>query len=518
MNRFARVVVTSLEGAMGQTWGGALFLDSNEGAWPIYPGENPFLDDAARARLNARRAAPAEGPGTPSDRGYLLTAADRAQLEHFRFLEILENCAGPLAFAGWRATRPNRRRNSTRTSGPCAAWSKAGRAPPRARSCSDRWRQAVRRTHRPAAAGGARREPLTSEVFAGRRDPGSGVRRVLLQFRRAHRPGRTSLDRSVVGPRPRNGLEPPGDVRAAADLRRGALARRRAAASTDAKTGWSAGSCTAGCAWPSTSHQEPRRMTADDWQARTRRRVGAGARGQRDRPAPRAGGRQGAAADAGDLPFWWRSTLSRAEWAARRCLESLAETAQRSRAGRRARRRPLAVPGAHVSRGPEDRERPAASCGHVATRAARPARFCGGQRPAHRHPHRSAPRGGRADTSAQLDAGQGLGLGALLLMGIAEGLRTRDDPGGRHPSRRRQRCAVDRRAVERLRSDRRSNNSPRSSGPSSSARKAHSSAGTAAMMPRNCRWPRRRSPPPCWPRRRRVTHAADEGPGAGECG
>ena len=47
-HRFARVVVTTLEGAAGQTWGGAVLLDSNEGAWPLYPPENPFLGDVAR--------------------------------------------------------------------------------------------------------------------------------------------------------------------------------------------------------------------------------------------------------------------------------------------------------------------------------------------------------------------------------------------------------------------------------------------------------------------------------------
>ena len=98
-HRYARVVLTTLDGAMGQSWGAALFLDSNEGAWPLYPSENAFLDDALRARLNQRRSESKEVPDAPW-RGYLLTSVDRAQLEHFRFMEILGHCTGPVAFAG----------------------------------------------------------------------------------------------------------------------------------------------------------------------------------------------------------------------------------------------------------------------------------------------------------------------------------------------------------------------------------------------------------------------------------
>ena len=86
-HRFARVVVTTLEGAIGQVWGGALFLDSLEGDWPLYPSENPFLDDAARVRLNTLRADHSlDGDGQA--RGHLLTSSELAQLEHFRFLEV----------------------------------------------------------------------------------------------------------------------------------------------------------------------------------------------------------------------------------------------------------------------------------------------------------------------------------------------------------------------------------------------------------------------------------------------
>ena len=97
-HRFARVVVTTLEGAAGQSWGGAVLLDSNEGQWPLYPPENPFFDDAVRARFNVRRTE-FEGREAEERPHHLLTSADRAQLEHFRFLETLENCVGPLAFA-----------------------------------------------------------------------------------------------------------------------------------------------------------------------------------------------------------------------------------------------------------------------------------------------------------------------------------------------------------------------------------------------------------------------------------
>ena len=93
---FARIFVTSLSGAVGQTWDGALFLDCNEGVWPHARAENPCLDDRQRSFLNGRRKV-----GDPA-LGHLLTASDRARLELGHFYEVLENCTGAFAFASVR--------------------------------------------------------------------------------------------------------------------------------------------------------------------------------------------------------------------------------------------------------------------------------------------------------------------------------------------------------------------------------------------------------------------------------
>ena len=171
-HRFARVVVTTLEGAIGQVWGGAVFLDSLEGDWPLYPAENPFLDDAERARLNARRSE-SNLDDDGQARGHLLTSSELAQLEHFRFLEVLENCTGPLAFAG--AVRdpaePNKELYPNEWALRCFVESRQGAAEEAGQRLLDRWRQAVQavkrragqtsesgakpsafRVHRPAAA------------------------------------------------------------------------------------------------------------------------------------------------------------------------------------------------------------------------------------------------------------------------------------------------------------------------------------------------------------------------------
>ena len=89
--RHARVVVTTLANALHQTWERIVFLDSCEGVWPRAAEENTFLDDAARAALNAR--------GGP--RGHLLTTGDHAALAEAHFLDVLEHCTGELVFAAY---------------------------------------------------------------------------------------------------------------------------------------------------------------------------------------------------------------------------------------------------------------------------------------------------------------------------------------------------------------------------------------------------------------------------------
>ncbi len=86
----AVVVVTTFSGAAGQSWHRLIFLDSNEHAWPLPIPENPFLPDAARVRLNGHRKESAP----------LLTTRDLRVLEQARFLDLLEHCRQPVAFAG----------------------------------------------------------------------------------------------------------------------------------------------------------------------------------------------------------------------------------------------------------------------------------------------------------------------------------------------------------------------------------------------------------------------------------
>jgi len=86
----SQVVVTTFADAAQQTWGRLIFLDSNERVWPAQFAENRFLPDAARIRLNANRG----------ESGRLLTTQDLRLLDQARFLDLLEHCRGPIAFAG----------------------------------------------------------------------------------------------------------------------------------------------------------------------------------------------------------------------------------------------------------------------------------------------------------------------------------------------------------------------------------------------------------------------------------
>jgi len=86
----ARVVVTSFADAAQQPWGRVIFFDSNEHVWPASRGENPFLPDAAMARLNLRRG----------ESGRMLATRDLRAIEEGRFLDLIEQTRGVVAFAG----------------------------------------------------------------------------------------------------------------------------------------------------------------------------------------------------------------------------------------------------------------------------------------------------------------------------------------------------------------------------------------------------------------------------------
>ena len=109
----APVVVTTFANAAQQTWERLIFLDSNEHVWPAPIGETA--------------AAP-------------LTRHDLRALEQARFLDLLEHCRGPIAFAASSWSRRSRGALRNQTSG-CS-----GR-------CWRRHRGSSRRTSGPRARG-----------------------------------------------------------------------------------------------------------------------------------------------------------------------------------------------------------------------------------------------------------------------------------------------------------------------------------------------------------------------------
>lgn len=328
-HRFARVVITTLEGAIGQTWGGLLFLDSNEGAWPIYPPENPFLDDAARHRLNEQRAASDAGP-PERRRHHLLTSSDHAQLEHFRFLDVLENCTGPLAFAGvsrdpsefTRELYPNEWALRCLIEGSAAANG--------SENLLDRWRRATRRAERRLPRLGKRDAAHLGEVFAGRRDPGTPFDQYLFNFDALTAPDElpftahwSARDLQSAWNRPATfalaeifGVEPWRD--GARELVRG--------------ESWMIGRLVH--RWLHSALRgpaEPRRLSDLDWQhALTSGLARARAETETRLRAAAAPGSKSTARPDGDagLPLWWQGVLHKADWAARRCLETLAQAAR----------------------------------------------------------------------------------------------------------------------------------------------------------------------------------------------
>lgn len=397
-NRFARVSVTTLQNAAGQIWGGAVFLDSHEGAWPLYPGENPFLDDQSRRRLNDRRDQP--------ECGHLLTSADSAQLEQTQLCELLENCDGPLAFAGpaHDAAEPNKELYPNEWALRCMV--ESARGTPQGGQLLNRWRQAVRAVAPQPVALPAREAAGLREVHARRRDP--------------HTPfdghGFNYQDLQMADELP---LDAPWSARDLDDLAEGpatfALAHlfgaepwRHAARHLARKEDWAVGRLVH--RWVKAAlgtSREPRRFLAADWErargknletAIARSRASLLGRLRRD-----------------TLPLWWEGVLRKAEWAAQRCVDSLAEAAAARGPGEQwiivdkhfsAR---LPTPGGTLRLQALcdvtmlDRRGFAAAVCHVLDLRA------GAQAPA------------RAISDAQVEGGVGLGLAALVMLAREEG-------------------------------------------------------------------------------------------------
>ncbi len=327
-HRFARVVITTLEGAAGQTWGGAVLLDSNEGAWPLYPPENPFLSDASRTFLNARRAGidPAD-PG--AFRGHLLTASDRAQLENFHFLEVLQNCRGPLAFAASSRdpVDPNKEFYPNEWVLRCLV--EADRASGNDGRLLDRWRRTIRQARVAVPKLGKSEGAHLQEVWNRRRDPETPFDEYFFNFI------------ALTGPDelPWADAWSAGELDAAsnrpATFALGQIFAAQPWRDDDRNLvrgeGWMVGRLVH--RWLHTAldaTKEPRRLTAADWtraltqglsraraetESSLRARLGSADASPLEDVAPTA------------LPLWWQGVLRKATWATRRCLESLAETA-----------------------------------------------------------------------------------------------------------------------------------------------------------------------------------------------
>ena len=327
-HRYARVVVTTLAGAAGQTWGGAVLLDSNEGAWPLYPPENPFLNDGSRNFLNARRAEkdPAE-PG--AFRGHLLTAADRAQLEHFHFLEVLQNCRGPLAFAA--ASRdpadPNKEFYPNEWVLRCMV--ESGRTIGNEGKLLDRWRRTIRRVQRASSPLARKEGDHVRHVWTRRRDPRTPFDEYFFNFSALTGPDElpwaeawSAGELDAAWNRPATFAL--GQIFAAEPWRDHDSSLTRG-------EGWMVGRLVH--RWLHVAldaSREPRRLTHEDWtRALTHGLTRARSETESSLRARFAAvvSPQTVGAPPHALPLWWQSVLRKAVWATRRCLETLAETA-----------------------------------------------------------------------------------------------------------------------------------------------------------------------------------------------
>lgn len=397
-NRFARVSVTTLQNAASQVWGGAVFLDSHEGAWPLYPGENPFLDDRSRRRLNDLRG--------PRGCGHLLTSADAAQLEQTQLCELLENCDGPLAFAGpaHDPAEPNKELYPNEWALRCLV--ESARGTPQEGQLLSRWRQAVRSSAPRVGPLPAREAAALREVYARRRDPRTAFDGYAFNYQELETADELPMD-AAWSARDLDDLAEGPATFALAHLF-GAEPWRHGARRLARKEDWAVGRLVH--RWVKASlgaSREPRRFLAPDWE---------NARGQNLRAAvarSRAGLLGRLRRDT--LPLWWEGVLRKAEWAAQCCVDSLAEAAAARGDGER-----WVLVDKHFSArvptpgGPlrlqalcdvtllDRRGFAAAGCHVLDVRT-------GAQAP------------GKAITDAQAEGGAGLGLAALVLLAREEG-------------------------------------------------------------------------------------------------
>ncbi|MGF1677666.1 MAG: PD-(D/E)XK nuclease family protein [Candidatus Methylacidiphilales bacterium] len=86
----SRLVLTTLEAAAGRVWGSLVFMDSEEGVWPVPPRSNPLLPDLLKKIVNSR----AQRGTVP-----LTTLDNQLVRQQTRVLDLLENVTGSVLFS-----------------------------------------------------------------------------------------------------------------------------------------------------------------------------------------------------------------------------------------------------------------------------------------------------------------------------------------------------------------------------------------------------------------------------------
>jgi len=282
-NRYARVALTTFRSAAEQPWDKVIFLDSQEGAWPLLPEENPFFNDAARQRWNERR-----GETQPQ----LLTSMDRVALEQSRIASIISHARQGVIFAA------------------CAVLADGTEAHPNEWMMRlltlhgeplKEWRRAVCRVKSEAQPGDS--FEALKEIHEDRRDPARAFDEYFFDLGKAEESipwAVTSLDTARKQPatfavRHVLGLEPSAVFQRSEPQVIGQMVHR-----------W-LGRALGGSGWHRVEdHGEPLRQLENV---------------VRESAANTAEWFRAAGLE---VPLWWRSLLQKAQWLARRCLERVA--------------------------------------------------------------------------------------------------------------------------------------------------------------------------------------------------
>ncbi len=191
----ASVVITTFSQACRQSWDELVFLDCNEGDWPVKQTENCFLDDAACRDLNARRTA---------KHGYILGSPDRSALEQSQFLDLIENCRGQIALAAVASKEGEETREAYPNEWVIRGMVESATDESACASVSKSWRQSAWICPRPfTSIPDADRDHLVA-IHASRRDPSLPFDEYHFNFRACRLPqdrwSATSVDDMVTSP------------------------------------------------------------------------------------------------------------------------------------------------------------------------------------------------------------------------------------------------------------------------------------------------------------------------------